>query len=154
MRTSTSRRRSFPAPGRAMFLLIVENTGNIEGAYTAVITGTSGPVTAHLVGLDGLPTQSISEFRLPGLSSGTILLQADLAALGQGTVTVQVKSLSDAGMTATATATVTARRGGRGYVDAATRHTEPCDARPAGDLHGHRHHRGRRSRGRDGHIHH
>ena len=87
---------------------MVNNTGNIEGAYTAVITGMSGPVTAHLVGLDGQPTQTISRFVLPGLSFGTFLLHADLAAMGQGTVTVQVRSLSDAAMTATATATVSA----------------------------------------------
>ena len=52
-------------------------------------------MTASLIGLDGLPTQSIPVFRLPGLSTGAILLQTNLAAIGQGTVTIVVKSLSD-----------------------------------------------------------
>ena len=67
-----------------------------------------GPVTARLVGLDGLPTQAISEFRLPGLSTGAVLLQTDLAATGQGTITVRVQSLSNQAMTALATAKVSA----------------------------------------------
>ena len=87
--------QTLPAPGMATFLLNVNNTGNTEDAYTATITGSNGPVTATLMGLDGQPTQSIPVFRLPGLSSGAILLQASLAALGTGTVTVQVKSLDN-----------------------------------------------------------
>ncbi len=67
----------------------------------------SGPITANLVGLDGLPTQSVPLFRIPGLSTATILLQTNLAAIGQGTVTIQVKSLSNGSIVATATATVT-----------------------------------------------
>src|SRR5262249_10497780 len=47
-------------------------------------------------------------FRLPGLSTGALLLQTDLVAPGQGTVTVRVQSLTNAAMTASATATVTA----------------------------------------------
>src|SRR5262249_2876940 len=51
---------------------------------------------------------AIPVFRLPGLASGAILLRADLAAFGQGTVTVEVRSLTDARLVASATATVTA----------------------------------------------
>jgi uncharacterized membrane protein len=101
--------QALPQPGTASFLLLVNNAGNAEDAYTATITGTSGPVTASLVGLDGRPTQTIALFRLPGLSAGALLLQTSIAALGQGTVTVQVRSLSSPGITATATATVTVK---------------------------------------------
>jgi type VI secretion system secreted protein VgrG len=65
-------------------------------------------VTATLVGLDGSPTQSIPVFRLPGLSTGAIELQADLAALGQGSVKVEVHSLTNTAITATSAAVVVA----------------------------------------------
>ena len=97
-----------PLPGTSAFLLLVNNTGNMQDSYSATITGTTGPVTASLTGLDGNPTQSIPEFILPGLSTGAILLQTDLTATGQGTVTIEVQSLSNPSETATATATVSA----------------------------------------------
>ena len=97
-----------PVPGTSDFLLLVNNTGNLQDSYSATITGTTGPVTASLTGLDGNPTQSIPEFILPGLSTGAILLQTDLTATGQGTVTIEVQSLSNPSETATATATVSA----------------------------------------------
>ena len=97
-----------PVPGTASFLLRVENTGNTEDAYTAVIMGSDGPVTASLDGLDGQPTQTIPLFRLPGLATGAILLHADLEALGRGTVTVRV-TVSDGSLAASATANVTSR---------------------------------------------
>ncbi len=80
--------------GMATFLLMVHNTGNTEDSYSATIMGTNGPVTATLVGLDGSPTQSISTFILPGLSTGVIELQADLSSAGPGSITVLVQSLS------------------------------------------------------------
>ena len=95
-------------PGPASFLLTVQNTGNTEDSYTATIIGTSGPVTANLVGLDGSPTQSIPIFRLPGLSAGVILVQTILSEFGQGTVTVRVTSLNHGDITSTAVATVSA----------------------------------------------
>jgi len=95
-----------PLPGTSDFLLLVNNTGNIQDSYSATIVGTSGPVTASLTGLDGNPTQSIPLFILPGLSTGAILLQTDLTAVGQGTVAVEVQSLSNPNETATVTATV------------------------------------------------
>jgi uncharacterized membrane protein len=98
--------QTLAAPGMATFLLNVNNTGNTEDSYTATITGSNGPVTATLMGLDGQPTQAIPVFRLPGLSTGAILLQANLAALGTGAVTVQVKSLDDHPLTSDNTATV------------------------------------------------
>jgi hypothetical protein len=101
--------QTLPAPGMATFLLNVNNTGNTEDAYTAVITGSNGPVTATLMGLDGQPTQTIPVFRLPGLSTGAILLQANLADLGTGAVTVQVKSLDDHPLTSDNTVTVIAQ---------------------------------------------
>jgi hypothetical protein len=87
---------------------MVQNTGNTEDAYTATIVGTTGPITASLVGLDGSPTQSITIFRLPGLSTGEILVQADLAGAGPGTVTVLVTSLNHGDITSMETATVSA----------------------------------------------
>ena len=97
-----------PIPGTTSFLLLVNNTGNTEDSYTASITGSSGPVAANLMGLDGNPTQSIPLFRLPGLSTGAILIQTDLSAFGTGTVSVNVTSLSNSALTASETATVSA----------------------------------------------
>jgi uncharacterized membrane protein len=97
-----------PIPGGTSFLLLVNNTGNTEDVYQAVITGTTGAVSANLMGLDGNPTQSIPLFRLPGLSTGAILIDASLANLGLGTVSVRVTSQNDPTRTATETATVSA----------------------------------------------
>jgi len=97
-----------PIPGTTSFLLLVNNTGNTEDSYTASITGSSGPVAANLMGLDGNPTQSIPLFRLPGLSTGAILIQANLSAFGTGTVSVRVMSLSNNALTASETVTVSA----------------------------------------------
>jgi uncharacterized membrane protein len=94
-------------PGTSSFLLLVNNAGNTEDSYTATITGTKGPVTASLTGLDGLPTQTIPTFILPGLSTGAIVINTDLMTFGQGSVTVQVQSLTNKAMSASATATVT-----------------------------------------------
>ncbi len=93
-------------PGTASFLLMVHNTGNSQDSYSATVVGTNGPVAATLIGLDGSPTQSIPVFILPGLSTGAILVQADLGAFGTGAVTVEVKSLTNGAITATQTATV------------------------------------------------
>ena len=95
-----------PIPGTSSFQLLVNNTGNTQDSYIATISGTSGPVTASLVGLDGLPTQSIPIFILPGLATGAVVLNTDLFAAGTGMVTVKVQSLSNASMTASATAMV------------------------------------------------
>jgi uncharacterized membrane protein len=97
------------APGTATFLLMVNNTGNGSDTYTATIVGSNGPIAASLVGLDGLPTQTIPTFVLPGLSSAAILLRANLSALGQGAVTVQVQSQGNPALVASATATLSAQ---------------------------------------------
>ena len=102
-------------PGAVSFILRVNNAGNTEDSYTATIMGTDGPITAQLMGLDGQPTQSISIFRLPGLSSGTIVLQTNLASIGQGKVTVEITSLSDSTRSASAIAAVDA--GGVGQIN-------------------------------------
>ena len=86
--------QTLSSAGKVTFLLMVHNTGNTEDSYSATIIGVNGPVTATLVGLDGSPTQSIPTFILPGLSTGAIELEADVSAVGQGAVTVQVKSLT------------------------------------------------------------
>jgi von Willebrand factor type A domain-containing protein/PKD domain-containing protein len=93
-------------PGSAAFLLLVDNTGTGEDAYKAEITGTTDPVTAALSGLDHQPTQTIPLFRLPGISTGGLLLNTELTAMGEGTVTVTVTSLNPSSLTAQATATV------------------------------------------------
>jgi hypothetical protein len=85
--------QTLAAPGEATFLLTVQNTGNAEDIYSATIMTITGPLTATLIGPDGSPTQSISSFRVPGLSTATIELRADLPATGEGRVTVLVKSL-------------------------------------------------------------
>ncbi len=99
--------QTLPAPGTTTFLLQVHNTGNSEDAYTASITGTSGPITATLIGLDGQPAQTVPVFRLPGLSTGAILVQTTATGLGQGNVHIQVHSLSNSNQAPTeATLTV------------------------------------------------
>jgi uncharacterized membrane protein len=103
--------QTLPVVGRTEFLLQVSNTGNTEDAYSAVITGASGPVIASLVGLDGVQTQSIARFLLPALATGGIPLDATLTAPGQATVTVKVTSLST-GQSTTLTASVTANGDG------------------------------------------
>ncbi|SIO57707.1 LVIVD repeat-containing protein [Singulisphaera sp. GP187] len=101
-------REVLPRPGGSTFSLLVQNQGNTEDSYEAVITGSTGPVSAHLRGLDGTPAQTIPLFRLPGLSTGTLLLQVDLAAFGSGAVTIQVRSLKNKALVAQATASVSA----------------------------------------------
>ncbi len=59
------------------------NTGTLEDSYTATITGTTGPIQASLTGLDGLATQTVPIFILPGLSTGVLVLQVNLTALGK-----------------------------------------------------------------------
>ena len=93
-------------PGAATFVLTVRNTGNVEDEYTATITGTDGPITASLVGLDGRPVQEVSGFRLPGLATGALVLRADQTAAGRGTVTVEVRSRTDGTLVGTDVATV------------------------------------------------
>jgi hypothetical protein len=95
-----------PIPGSTSFLLIVQNTGNAEESYKADLTGSTGPVQADLLGLDGLPTTTIPTFILPGLSTGEIVIQANLLGAGSGTVSVQVQSLTSGVMAESETATV------------------------------------------------
>lgn len=83
------------APGTGTFLLLVDNLGNGEDAYEARIIATSGPLSATLIGLDGAAVRTVPIFRLPGLSTGAIVLNANLAGVGSGTITVQVRSLTN-----------------------------------------------------------
>ena len=76
--------------GTALFLMEIENTGNVDEAFSASIDGATGPVAAALRGLDGQPAQSVPTFRLPGRSSGALALQTDLKALGEAHVTVAI----------------------------------------------------------------
>jgi hypothetical protein len=95
---------TLPALGPTSFSMLVNNLGNLDDSYTATITGTTGNIAASLIGLDGLPTQSIPLFDLPGLSTGQLQLETNLAAGKQGTVTV---TISDAnGLVSSSTATV------------------------------------------------
>ena len=82
-------------PGAANFVLNVNNIGNVEDAYSAAIVGSTGGVTGRLMGLDGQPTDSIPQFRLPGLSTGALELVTNASGLGTGTVTVKIASLTN-----------------------------------------------------------
>lgn len=84
------------SPGPATFLLQVQNTGNREEAYQAVITTTNGPISAALEGLNGQPTQRIETFRLPALATGLIQVNANLQSTGTGAVAVEVISVDGA----------------------------------------------------------
>ena len=98
--------QTLPQAGPATFLLEVNNTGNLEDSYTATITGTTGPIQASLNGLDGQLAQTVPIFILPGLSTGVLVLEVNLTGIEQGTVKVQVQSLTDPTIVTTATATV------------------------------------------------
>jgi uncharacterized membrane protein len=100
--------KNLATPGATTFRLFVDNTGNAEDAYTATIVGTTGPVTAFLMGLDGNPTLTIPVFRLPGLARGAFLIPASIATKGQGTITIQVRSLNHPELVSTQTATISA----------------------------------------------
>ena len=64
-----------PVPGTSSFLLLVNNTGNTEDAYTATIMGTSGPVTANL--MDPTFTEMGSAYAVdPGSEMGVYWAQA------------------------------------------------------------------------------
>ncbi len=77
--------------GTGTFTLQVNNTGNTEYVYTATILSSQNVVNAHLVGLDGQPTQNPVQFHLPGLGIGDLTLQGTVPGTGSGTVTVQVQ---------------------------------------------------------------
>ena len=96
---------TLPAPGPTSFAMLVNNLGNINDSYTATITGTTGDIAASLIGLDGLPTQSIPLFDLPGLSTGELQLATNLESGSQGTVTVTITDAN--GLVSSSTATVT-----------------------------------------------
>ena len=98
--------QSLAAPGPADFTVVVTNTGNTEDSYSATITGVSGPVAASLVGLDGSDAQSVPVFRLPGLSTGALLVHATMTGSGTGAVTITVHSLTDPARVSVVAATV------------------------------------------------
>jgi len=94
-------------PSETSLMLNVRNLGNIEDAYSATITTTSGPVVAGLVDAADAGTDTIPLFRLPGLANGRITVTAELTSPGTGVVTVAVNSLADGLVAAEATAVVT-----------------------------------------------
>jgi probable HAF family extracellular repeat protein len=98
--------QTLAAPGPAVFLLKVLNTGAAQDTYSAAITSVTGPVTASLTGLDGNPTQTVSGFILPGVGEGQLVLNATLTSLAVATVTVQITSLSNPAESVFATATI------------------------------------------------
>jgi uncharacterized membrane protein len=79
-----------PAPAEITLPLFVQNTGNVEQTYSASIIATTGNVTAALIGLDDLPTQSIPTFILPGLGTGIFEVMADVTGFGLATITVGI----------------------------------------------------------------
>jgi hypothetical protein len=83
-----------PMPGSTDFILLLNNTGNTEDAYSVTITSTTGPVSASLAGVDGVSTQTIPVVRLPGLSSGSVIVHTNLSTFGLGTVVVGIQSLN------------------------------------------------------------
>ncbi len=95
------------APGSTSFVLMVQNSGTSVDSYSATITGSSGPVSADLTGLTGESTQSIPTFYVPALGTGAIVLNVNSSAALQGTVTVQVASLSDPSESTSVTAILT-----------------------------------------------
>ncbi len=120
---------TLPSPGPATFDMLIGNVGNLNDSYTATITGTTGGISASLIGLDGLPTQSIPLFQLPGTATGQLLLDTNLTTPGQGTVTVTVTDA--AGLVSSSTATVTI-----GSLSSTTTSTTVSSDHPTGSTYG------------------
>jgi uncharacterized membrane protein len=92
-------------PGRNVsFVLHVQNAGNAADNYAAAIVQTTGRLEASMLDLEGRPAASVPLFRLPALGSGALVVEASLADIGEGSVTVNVASLSDPSLTVSATA--------------------------------------------------
>jgi len=118
-----------PAPGAKTFRLLVTNTGNAEDAFEVIVLGPAGPISGSLVGLDGLSTSTIPVLRLPALGTGVVTLSAELLRFGLGSLSVLVRSLSDASRTATATASL---RAGAASLATATQIVAMPNPEPAG----------------------
>ncbi len=97
-------RTALNAPGAATLLLQIQNTGTTQDSYTATIASTSGPIAqASIVDITNQNVQTTSPFILPGVTLGELAVNATLTAIGSGTVTVKVTSLSDPTINVTAT---------------------------------------------------
>ncbi len=96
---------TLPTPAPAAFVLEINNLGNSIDSYSATITGTTGGISASLIGADGQPTQSIPLIKLPGLATGDLQLDTNLTTVGTGTVTVTVTDAN--GLVSSSTLTVT-----------------------------------------------
>jgi Transglutaminase-like superfamily/LVIVD repeat len=99
-------RTGLKAPGQVALLLQMQNTGTIDDSYIATIVSTSGPVTASLVDITGLPVKTTSVFILPGAAQGEFVVNANLTGLSDGTVTVKITSQTDPTITTTAVGVV------------------------------------------------
>ena len=100
--------QSVPSSGPAVFPLLVRNVGSYEDVYTALITSTTGQVTASLTNLAGTQTQSIPDVQIPSQTLAQLNLNVTPTGTQGGTVVVTVTSLSDGTVSATATATLSA----------------------------------------------
>jgi uncharacterized membrane protein len=86
-------------PGTANLLFEATNTGNVLDSYSALITGTTGPVTASL-------SSPASQFSITPLGTAQIPLNATVTGSGKSTVTVAVTSLTTPAVTSTSTVTI------------------------------------------------
>ncbi|HUA86493.1 MAG TPA: dockerin type I domain-containing protein [Bryobacteraceae bacterium] len=99
-------RTGLAAPGPATLNLLVDNTGSVNDIYVASIISTSGPVTAQLVDVTGLPVTTTSPFAIPGAGTGELQVNANLTGTTDATVTVRITSQSDPSVTTTAIGTI------------------------------------------------
>ncbi len=93
----------------ATFLLMVQNTGNTEDSYSATIMGDQRAGHGH-PGRPGRLADAVDRRPsfCPACRPGRSSSQADLSAVGQGTVTVEVQSLTNSAINASPAALVTA----------------------------------------------
>lgn len=91
------------APDSVGFQFTTGNTGNATDSYTAQISGTTGAVTASLVGPSGQAGPSIGPFFVTALSSAAFPLNTTVTGPGTSTVTVTVTSLTNPSLTASDT---------------------------------------------------
>jgi uncharacterized membrane protein len=114
----TEHEAQLDAPGKVSFLLQIENTGNVEDSYAVEIVSTSGAVLASFLNpVQRSSTNIFPELILPGLAGGLLKLDVELLS-GVGTVTVQVRSLTNDSLIATDTVTVALRQASDDFGDA------------------------------------
>ena len=93
-------------PATRSFGLAVQNTGNVEDAYSLAIVAKSVNMSASLRDAGGGAVQSVAPVRLPGNAFALAHVDATINSGSSGTVTLRVTSQTDATISATTVLTI------------------------------------------------